>query len=186
MAILKRGKLLLEGLSLDSCQPDRDIVEVFEKLGVITAEAENGVAIESKGDIVEKMVLDCKNMPDAVMYIVVTACLLGVEFEINGVKTLKVKESNRIEALMIEMRKCGYVLKYDEIGKICWLGERCDADDKPCIRTYNDHRIAMAMAIVGLIQAIEIDSAEVVNKSYPRFWDEFSKIRNQNIVVIKK
>ena len=176
MAILKRGKFLLEGLSIDSCQPDRDIVEVFEKLGVITAEAENGVAIESKGDIVEKMLLDCKNMPDAVMYIVVTACLLGVEFEINGVKTLKAKESNRIEALMIEMRKCGYVLKYDEIGKICWLGERCDAEDTPSIRTYNDHRIAMAMAVVGLVMNIEIENPEVVNKSYPNFWKELDKL----------
>ena len=87
MAILKKGKFLLEGLRLDSCQPDRAIVEVFEKLGVKTTEVENGVEIEASGGIVEKLVLDCKNMPDAVMYIAVAACLLGVDFEISGVET---------------------------------------------------------------------------------------------------
>ena len=87
MAVLKRGKFLLEGLRLDSCQPDRAIVEVFEKLGVKTTEVENGVEIESNGVVVDKLVLDCKNMPDAVMYIAVAACLLGVDFEISGVET---------------------------------------------------------------------------------------------------
>ncbi|MBO7165690.1 MAG: hypothetical protein J6V60_06375, partial [Muribaculaceae bacterium] len=64
-------------------------------------------------------------MPDAVMYIAVAACLLGVEFEISGVETLRVKESDRIGALINEMRKCGYVLKYDEMGRICWYTDQC-------------------------------------------------------------
>ena len=177
MAVVGCGEMVLDGLVLGSEQPDRAVVEVFEKLGVYSVGIERGVKIERReDDVANKMELDCSDMPDAVMYIVVAACLLGVEFEICGVKTLKVKESDRIEALITEMRKCGYVLKYDEIGKICWSGERCDAEYKPCIRTYNDHRIAMAMAVVGLTQEIEIDSAEVVNKSYPEFWYEFGKI----------
>ena len=93
-------------------------------------------------------------------------------------KTLRVKESDRIEALMTEMRKCGYELKYDEIGKICWLGERCEVENVPHINTYNDHRIAMSMAVVGLMREIEIEDPEVVNKSYPSFWSEFDKIKN--------
>ena len=177
MAVLKEGKFLLEGLSLDSVQPDRTVVEVFEQLGVKSKKIEDGVVIEWSGCVVDKLVLDCKNMPDAVMYIVVAACLLGVEFEISGVKTLKVKESDRIEALMVEMRKCGYVLEYDEMGKICWSGERCVAEDKPSIRTYNDHRIAMAMAVVGLTREVEIGNPEVVNKSYPGCWLEFDRIK---------
>jgi 3-phosphoshikimate 1-carboxyvinyltransferase len=119
MAVLKRGKFLLEGLSLDSCQPDRAIVEVFEKLGVKTTEVENGVEIEASGEVIEKLVLDCKNMPDAVMYIAVAACLLGVDFEISGVETLRVKESDRIEALITEMRKCGYIIQ-------CTMHNFCD------------------------------------------------------------
>ena len=178
MAILQKGEFRFGGLSLESVQPDRVIVDVFEKLGVKTKEIEGDVAIEWSGCKVGKLELNCENMPDAVMYIVVAACLLGVEFEISGVKTLRVKESDRIEALMTEMRKCGYVLKYDEIGKICWLGERCEVENVPHINTYNDHRIAMSMAIVGLMREIEIEDPEVVNKSYPSFWSEFDKIKN--------
>ena len=178
MAVLKRGEFRFLGLSLDSVQPDRAIVDVFEKLGIKTKEIEGDVAIEWSGCKVDKLELNCENMPDAVMYIVVAACLLGVEFEISGVKTLRVKESDRIEALMTEMRKCGYVLKYDEIGKICWLGEQCDGEKVSYINTYNDHRIAMSMAVVGLMREIEIEDPEVVNKSYPSFWSEFDKIKN--------
>ncbi|MBO5345480.1 MAG: hypothetical protein J6A44_01065 [Paludibacteraceae bacterium] len=119
MAVLRKGKFLLDGLRLDSCQPDRAIVGVFEKLGVRTIETERGVIIESNGDVVDKLVVDCKNMPDAVMYIAVAACLLGVEFEIRGVETLKVKESDRIEALITEMRKCGYLIQ-------CTMHNFCD------------------------------------------------------------
>ena len=178
MAILKRGEFRFWGLSLESVQPDRVIVDVFEKLGVKTKEIEGDVAIKWSGCKVDKLELNCENMPDAVMYIVVAACLLGVEFEISGVKTLRVKECDRIEALMTEMRKCGYELKYDEIGKICWLGERCEVENVPHINTYNDHRIAMSMAVVGLMREIEIEDPEVVNKSYPSFWSEFDKIKN--------
>ena len=178
MAILKRGEFRFLGLSLESVQPDRVIVDVFEKLGVKTKEIEGDVAIKWSGCKVDKLELNCENMPDAVMYIAVAACLLGVEFELCGVKTLKVKESDRIDVLMTEMRKCGYVLKYDEIGKICWLGEVCEAKKKPCINTYNDHRIAMSMAVVGLIREIEIENIEVVNKSYPEFWREFDRVKN--------
>ena len=178
MAILQKGEFRFWGLSLESVQPDRAIVDVFEKLGVKTKEIEGDVAIEWSGCKVDKLELNCENMPDAVMYIVVAACLLGVEFEISGVKTLRVKESDRIEALMTEMRKCGYVLKYNEIGKICWLGERCEVENVPYINTYNDHRIAMSMAVVGLMREIEIEDLEVVNKSYPSFWSEFDKIKN--------
>ena len=201
MAVLKRGKFLLEGLSLDSCQPDRAIVEVFEKLGVKTTEVENGVEIESNGVVVDKLVLDCKNMPDAVMYIAVAACLLGVDFEISGVETLRVKESDRIEALITEMRKCGYIIQCtmhnfcDKRGQSNLFGlssgakittERSNAQcimhnaqctDLVKIETYDDHRVAMAMAVVGLVMDVEIENPEVVNKSYPGFWEEMKKIK---------
>jgi 3-phosphoshikimate 1-carboxyvinyltransferase len=190
MAVLKEGRFLFEGLSLDSCQPDRRIVEVFEKLGVKTKAVENGVEIESGGVVVDKLELDCKNMPDAVMYIAVAACLLGVEFEISGVETLRVKESDRIEALINEMRKCGYLIQCIMHNAQCTIFVEHESRHKevihnsqldgqvPRIKTYNDHRIAMSMAVVGLIREIEIENREVVNKSYPEFWREFDRVKN--------
>jgi 3-phosphoshikimate 1-carboxyvinyltransferase len=190
MAVLKEGRFLFEGLSLDSCQPDRRIVEVFEKLGVKTKAVENGVEIESGGVVVDKLELDCKNMPDAVMYIAVAACLLGVEFEISGVETLRVKESDRIEALINEMRKCGYLIQCIMHNAQCTIFVEHESRHKevihnsqldgqvPRIKTYNDHRIAMSMAVVGLVREIEIENREVVNKSYPEFWREFDRVKN--------
>jgi 3-phosphoshikimate 1-carboxyvinyltransferase len=190
MAVLKKGRFLFEGLSLDSCQPDRKIVEVFEKLGVKTKAVENGVEIESGGVVVDKLELDCKNMPDAVMYIAVAACLLGVEFEISGVETLRVKESDRIEALINEMRKCGYLIQCIMHNAQCTIFVEHESRHKevihnsqldgqvPRIKTYNDHRIAMSMAVVGLVREIEIENREVVNKSYPEFWREFDRVKN--------
>ena len=122
--------------------------------------------------------------PDAVMYIVVAACLLGVEFEISGVETLRVKESDRIEALINEMRKCGYPIQCTMHNAQCIThNAQCITHNAQCtdlvkIETYDDHRMAMAMAVVGLVQDIEIENPEVVNKSYPEFWEEFNKIRN--------
>ena len=184
MAVLRKGKFLLDGLRLDSCQPDRAIVGVFEKLGVRTIETERGVIIESNGDVVDKLVVDCKNMPDAVMYIAVAACLLGVEFEIRGVETLKVKESDRIEALITEMGKCGYLIQctmhnaqFIIHNSQYTIYDEQIAMQKPLIKTYNDHRVAMAMAVVCLVKDVEIENPEVVNKSYPRFWEEMRKIK---------
>ena len=187
MAVLRKGRFLFKGLSLNSWQPDRKIVEVFEKLGVRTKTVENGVEIEASGEVVEKLELDCKNMPDAVMYIAVAACLLGVEFEIRGVETLRVKESDRIEALINEMRKCGYTIQCTMHNAQCTIlspsAQRPSVHDAlleeqvPRIETYNDHRVAMAMAVVGLAMDIEIENPEVVNKSYPDFWREFEKIK---------
>ena len=192
MAVLRKGRFLLEGLSLDSCQPDRKIVEVFEKLGVRTIGTEMGVIIEANGDIVDKLVVDCKNMPDAVMYIAVAACVLGVDFEIRGIETLRVKESDRIEALITEMEKCGYLIQCTIHNSQCTINnaqltihnaqytiyDEQIAMQKPLIKTYNDHRVAMAMAVVGLVREIDIENPEVVSKSYPGFWEEFNKIRN--------
>ena len=192
MAVLRKGRYLFEGLSLDSWQPDRKIVEVFENLGVRTRAVENGVEIEASGEVVEKLELDCKNMPDAVMYIAVAACLLGVEFEISGVETLRVKESDRIEALINEMGKCGYEiihnsqftihnlqsLKFNVQRPILSSGSNFQSNSVPRIETYNDHRVAMAMAGVGLVMDIEIENPEVVYKSYPGFWEEYKKMRN--------
>ena len=184
MAVLKRGEFRFLGLSLDSVQPDRAIVKVFEKLGVKTKEIEGGVAIEWSGCKVDKLELNCENMPDAVMYIVVAACLLGVDFEISGVETLRVKESDRIGALLNEMRKCGYVLKYDEMGRICWLGERCEGAEVSYINTYNDHRIAMSMSVMGLTREIMIDNPNVVNKSYPNFWVNVQRVVLDHLVFL--
>ena len=176
MAVLQKGAFVFEGLSLDSLQPDRRVVYVFEKLGVKTIAIDAGIRIECSGNCVDRLEMDCENIPDAVMNIVVAACLLDVKFELRGVNTLRVKESDRIDVLLKEMRRCGYLLKYDEMGKICWLGDKCEVDEDLRMKTYKDHRVAMAMAVLQLVLDIEIEEKDVVEKSYPLFWNEYAKL----------
>ena len=99
-------------------------------------------------------------------------CAIGTTFRFTGLKTLKIKETDRIVALVNECRKLGYVLKETGQGELSWNGERVASDEIPIIRTYKDHRMAMAFAPIALQRqgSLQIDDPEVVSKSYPEFW----------------
>ena len=104
---------------------------------------------------------------------VVTCVLLGVHFRFSGLQSLKIKETDRIEALKRELEKLGYKVK-DEDGRVMtWDGERCEAMETPCIDTYEDHRMAMAFApAANKLKGIVVNKPMVVTKSYPHFWEE--------------
>ena len=98
---------------------------------------------------------------------------MNIPFRFTGLQSLKIKETDRIEALKCELRKLGYVLT-DTNGSILeWNGERCEPEAHPVITTYEDHRMAMAFAPASLVlkEGIEIAHPEVVSKSYPHFWE---------------
>ena len=103
---------------------------------------------------------------------VVSCCLLGIPFHITGLKTLKIKETDRLEALRRELMKISFVVETDD-ESIAWEGARCPVDgSRPvAIDTYDDHRMAMAFAPAAwYVPGIVIRNAEVVSKSYPDYW----------------
>jgi 3-phosphoshikimate 1-carboxyvinyltransferase len=111
--------------------------------------------------------------PDLVQTLAVVAPLLGVPFRFTGVSTLHDKECDRVNALCNEMRKLGIVLDVENNDTIAWEGDRCPIFERPVIDTYHDHRMAMAFAAAAIYApGIIIKDVEVVNKSYPRFWDD--------------
>ena len=107
----------------------------------------------------------------------VTCVLLNVHFRFSGLQSLKIKETDRIEALCNELRKLGYLINVEGNSVMEWNGERCEPMDHPVINTYEDHRMAMAFAPVALAlpQGICIADPEVVSKSYPNFWNDLLK-----------
>ena len=108
-----------------------------------------------------------------VQTLVVCCALTDTPFRFTGVSSLKIKETDRIEALKIEMRKLGYVLGETGEGELSWDGERCEPDSDIVINTYDDHRMAMAFAPASIVfPGLKIDNPHVVTKSYPRFWDD--------------
>jgi 3-phosphoshikimate 1-carboxyvinyltransferase len=129
------------------------------------------VTIKKNGHCVPRIEYDFINSPDLAQTFVVTCALLNVKFRFTGLQTLKIKETDRIEALKCEMRKLGYVIHDVDGQELVWNGERCEPDADCTICTYEDHRMALAFAPIAMLQPVKIAHPEVVTKSYPHFWD---------------
>ena len=115
---------------------------------------------------------DLSGTPDIAQTLVVMLCLMGRPFRITGLRTLRIKETDRLEALRIELRKLGYVVKVEGDDAISWHFETTAAEASPHISTYHDHRMAMAFAPAAIrFPGLIIDDAQVVSKSYPLFWE---------------
>lgn len=177
LSLSGKGKIRLKGLKKESYQGDSEIAEIFKSLGVTTEYAEDGVILlPNKETLVKNFFLDFTNIPDLAQTVAVTCCLKDITFIFSGLQSLKIKETNRIEALIHELRKLGFVLHEPAEGTLAWNGEKCTADEDPVISTYEDHRMAMAFAPAALLQSVTIRNPSVVSKSYPNFWHDISLI----------
>ena len=176
VALSKDATITLPSLFRKSYQGDSKMADQFAQLGARTSYKENGITI-----LKPKMVdisqaihvnLDFTNQPDLAQTFVVTCALQNITFRFTGLQTLKIKETDRIAALICEMKKLGYVLHEAEDSILYWNGERCERSYE-AIDTYEDHRMAMAFAPACLVLPdICINNPHVVSKSYPRYWDD--------------
>lgn len=183
------SEVKLEGLMDGSKQGDSVVKYIFSLLGVKT-EFENKNSEkrnEEKGNVPTTVTLkthrcmlprldyDFTGSPDLAQTFVVCCCLMGVKFKFTGLASLKIKETDRIEALKKELKKVGYVIKDENDNTLIWDGETCEPTYEP-IDTYEDHRMAMAFAPIAFkLPFLEINDPEVVSKSYPHFWEDLKK-----------
>lgn len=166
--------LLLEGLAKDSIQGDARQVELWEKLGVVSSFVPDGVLLSGKSSSVASLEYDFTSMPDLVQTFAVVCCLLGIHFSFSGVETLAIKETDRLAALIAELARLGFKVESADASSLDWHGATVSPEASPCIRTYHDHRMAMAFASAMLrYPSLTIQDREVVSKSFPRFWEEF-------------
>ena len=180
----KDDEIRLEGLMDGSKQGDSSVRYIFSLLGVkSTFETTQGgvpttVSLRHTGRCVPRLEYDFINAPDLTQTFVVCCALLGVHFHFHGLSTLKIKETDRIEALKTEMRKLGYVIHDVNGCELIWDGERCEPSYEAGIDTYEDHRMALAFAPAAFrTGGLRINHPQVVTKSYPRFWDDLRKAR---------
>ncbi len=173
-AISKSADIELLGLFENSLQGDAAGAQLFRKLGVDTIYTDNGVKLNYTGNVTDRLEYDFVNEPDLAQTFVVVCAALDIPFRFTGLQTLKIKETDRIEALKIELRKFGYLLTDYDNSILEWNGEKAAPEELPVIATYEDHRMAMAFAPLSLMypQGIYIADPEVVSKSYPAFWDD--------------
>lgn len=166
----------LYGLFPRSHQGDSRGAEVFGKLGIRTQHTDHGVRLTRMGTPVARLVEDMVDIPDLAQTFVVTCCLMNIPFRFTGLQSLKIKETDRIAALITELHKLGYVVRSEQDSILLWKGERCPAEENPVISTYEDHRMAMAFAPACLVLPhVQIDEPQVVSKSYPAYWDDLQK-----------
>lgn len=176
-ALSDHARIELKGLFKNSMQGDAKVAELFMDLGIATEFTEDGVILTKTNRITKKMFHDFVNEPDLAQTFAVTCCMMGIPFMFTGLQSLKIKETDRIEALKVELAKLGFVLRDRENSILEWDGERCIPDAKPVIKTYEDHRMAMAFAPAAIkVEGLIIDSPGVVSKSYPRYWNDLEQI----------
>lgn len=177
MAVLSsETDIELTGLFRHSYQGDSRGAEVFARLGIETEYTEEGIRLRKNGSCVKRLDEDFVDIPDLAQTFVVTCALLDVPFRFTGLQSLKIKETDRIEALKAEMKRLGYVLHDEDDSILYWNGERIEPQACPVIKTYEDHRMAMAFAPAAIhYPTIQIDEPQVVSKSYPGYWDDLRK-----------
>ncbi|MDR1201970.1 MAG: 3-phosphoshikimate 1-carboxyvinyltransferase [Tannerellaceae bacterium] len=177
-ALSQQPEIELTGLFKNSLQGDSAVAGLFAQLGVKTTYTKQGVLLKKNGNITQKLFYDFVNEPDLAQTLVVTCVLLNIPFRFTGLQSLRIKETDRIEALKTELRKLGYLLMDSHMGILEWMGERCEPEQSPVIITYEDHRMAMAFAPAALVRkgGIEIADPMVVTKSYPHFWEDLKSV----------
>ena len=177
MALSKNAEIELLGLFRNSLQGDAAGAKLFAQLGVGPTFTDRGVQLKRNGNVAKKLIYNFVNEPDLAQPFVVVCVLLHIPFRFTGLQTLKIKETDRIEALKTELRKLGYLLTDSNDSILEWNGERCEPESDPVIATYEDHRMAMAFAPAALVlpQGIKIADPEVVTKSYPAYWEDLKQ-----------
>ena len=174
--------ICLKGLIDGSRQGDSAVKYMFSMLGIKTLfevksqGVPTNVRLRRTDMRPPRLDYDFINQPDLAQTLVVTCVMMGVPFVFKGLSSLKIKETDRIEALKTELKKLGYVIRETAVGELSWDGTRCTPEENIVIDTYEDHRMAMAFAPVALVTgSITINNPQVVSKSYPHFWDDLKE-----------
>ena len=177
-----QSKVALQGLKDGSRQGDSTVRYIFSLLGIKTSFKEKGVngmpeaLLTRHSRMLNRMDYDFTNQPDLAQTLIAVCPVLGIPFHFTGLGTLKIKETDRIEAMKREMEKLGYILQEEEGTALSWTGERCEPMTQPTIDTYEDHRMAMSFAPLAIkLGEIRINNPEVVSKSYPHYWADLRK-----------
>lgn len=179
LAAIGKQSINLQSFRPHSLQGDSVLKEIYwENFGVntISEDAESRISLLPDHHFIypEKIILEMNDCPDIAQTVCVTATALKIPFELRGLHTLKIKETDRLQALKDELFKIGCIadITEDSITSQKFF----EPNDHIVIATYNDHRMAMSFAPYCLLKPLIIENEEVVEKSYPRFWEDLKSI----------
>jgi 3-phosphoshikimate 1-carboxyvinyltransferase len=170
-AAITGGDVKVEGTRLDMLQGDVAMLGLLESMGCQVSEEPDGIRVA--GSQLSAIEANMSDMPDMVPTIAMVAAFAKGKTRIKNVSHLKIKESNRIEAMVTELNKMGVIALATEDGLVVEGGRPRAA----VIETYNDHRIAMSFAVAGLkVPGMDIENPGCVDKSFPTFWEVLEKL----------
>ncbi len=199
-ALAKDADVTLSGLQKNSLQGDSVVSKIYENFGVKTEYIKNGIRLTKDLKFTTQnslLSLDFTDCPDIAQTVAVTCAAMKISAKFTGLHTLRIKETDRISALQTELNKLNYSVDVNEDELIILTSlpnqtslrtEQCEVKQSASnnkissylamssIKTYDDHRMAMAFAPLGLLYPIKIDDEQVVVKSYPDFWNDLKKV----------
>jgi 3-phosphoshikimate 1-carboxyvinyltransferase len=165
----------LSSFKENSLQGDAVLAKIYQQMGVETHYKKGNITLIKNSKIINQNInLNLNSAPDIAQTIAVTAFGLGISCELTGLQTLKIKETDRLEALQNELSKLGAIISISNDSLKIESSKSINSNQK--IATYNDHRMAMAFAPLALKTTLNIENAAVVSKSYPNFWNDLEHI----------
>ena len=165
----------LSSFKENSLQGDAVLAKIYQQMGVETHYKKGNITLIKNSKIINQNInLNLNSAPDIAQTIAVTAFGLGISCELTGLQTLKIKETDRLEALQNELLKLGAIISISNDSLQMESSKSINSNQN--IATYNDHRMAMAFAPLALKTTLKIENAAVVSKSYPNFWNDLGKI----------
>jgi 3-phosphoshikimate 1-carboxyvinyltransferase len=182
VALSKGSKLKIGSYNINSIQGDKKLIDIYSKLGDETVFENDIISINNinSSDSLGSLELNLSDTPDIAQTIAVTCFGLGLSCDLYGLNTLKIKETDRLEAMKIELTKLGGVV---DITKDSFhLKKVVEIKSNVTIETYNDHRMAMAFAPLAICKPISINNPDVVSKSFPDFW---THLKGMNFIISK-
>lgn len=174
-ALADAASITISSYRENSLQGDSDLVNLYKAMGVKSQFNGNQLTLNKQANFnYQDVTFDLNNTPDIAQTIVVTCLGLGIGCHLTGLHTLKIKETDRLEALRIELTKLGANISVTNDSLTLVATKKINPNIT--IVTYNDHRMAMAFAPLALRVPIYIENAEVVSKSYPDFWEDLKSL----------
>jgi 3-phosphoshikimate 1-carboxyvinyltransferase len=176
VAFLPQAEVFLPGLEKNSLQGDRFLADVFSALGVKTEYLDGSIFISHHGTAQEEIDFDFADAPDIVPSVMTTCAALGIKGRFRGIEHLRIKESDRIATMQEELAKIGATITKEKESYLLVPGKN---QETLIFNSHDDHRLAMCLAPLALkYNSIEIVNPDVVNKSYPDYWND---LRNAGI-----
>ncbi|WP_419212448.1 3-phosphoshikimate 1-carboxyvinyltransferase [Maribacter sp. X9] len=170
------SEITLSAYKKESLQGDSVLSEIYTAFGVATSFGKNKITLrKTNKEVLANHAIDLSNAPDIAQTIAVTCFGLGIGCHLTGLHTLKIKETDRLEALDTELSKLGANISVTD--KTLTLSPSNEIIENVAIDTYNDHRMAMAFAPLAMRTTLYVNDAEVVSKSYPDFWVDLEQLQ---------